>query len=49
MLPLAARHRLTWQKMMRIVERWLPSPKLRHVSHHSVRLGDCPEAQRASY
>jgi hypothetical protein len=24
------RHRLTWRKMMRIVERWLPSPKLRH-------------------
>jgi RNA-directed DNA polymerase len=24
------RHRLTWRKMMRIAERWLPSPKLRH-------------------
>jgi RNA-directed DNA polymerase len=24
------RTRLTWQRMMRIVERWLPSPKLRH-------------------
>jgi RNA-directed DNA polymerase len=23
------RHRLTWRKMMRIAERWLPSPKLR--------------------
>jgi hypothetical protein len=23
-------HRLTWRKMMRIAERWLPSPKLRH-------------------
>ena len=22
------RHRLTWRKMMRIAERWLPSPKL---------------------
>jgi hypothetical protein len=25
------RHRLTWRKMMRIAERWLPSPKLRHL------------------
>jgi len=24
------RHKLTWRKMMRIAERWLPSPKLRH-------------------
>jgi hypothetical protein len=24
------RHRLTWRKMMRVAERWLPSPKLRH-------------------
>jgi RNA-directed DNA polymerase len=24
------RHRLPWRRMMRIVERWLPSPKLRH-------------------
>ena len=24
------RHRLTWRRMVRIVERWLPSPKLRH-------------------
>jgi RNA-directed DNA polymerase len=24
------RHRLTWRKMMRIAERWLPSRKLRH-------------------
>jgi RNA-directed DNA polymerase len=24
------RHRLTWRKMMRLAERWLPSPKLRH-------------------
>jgi hypothetical protein len=24
------RHRLTWRNMMRIAERWLPSPKLRH-------------------
>jgi RNA-directed DNA polymerase len=24
------RHRLEWRKVMRIAERWLPSPKLRH-------------------
>jgi hypothetical protein len=24
------RRRLTWRRMMRIAERWLPSPKLRH-------------------
>jgi hypothetical protein len=24
------RHKLTWRKTMRIAERWLPSPKLRH-------------------
>jgi RNA-directed DNA polymerase len=24
------RHGLTWRKMTRIAERWLPSPKLRH-------------------
>jgi RNA-directed DNA polymerase len=24
------RHGLTWRKLMRIAERWLPSPKLRH-------------------
>jgi hypothetical protein len=24
------RHKLTWRKMMRIAERWLPGPKLRH-------------------
>jgi RNA-directed DNA polymerase len=24
------RHRLTWRKMMRLAERWLPSPRLRH-------------------
>jgi hypothetical protein len=24
------RHRLTWRKMMRIAERWLPGPRMRH-------------------
>jgi hypothetical protein len=24
-------HRLTWWKMMRLAERWLPSPRLRHL------------------
>ena len=34
------RHRLTRRKMMRIAERWLPSPKLQHLSRLAVRRHD---------
>ena len=35
------RHGLTWRKMMRIAERWLPSLKLRHpLSRLAVRRHD---------
>ena len=42
------RHRLTWREMMRIAERRLPSPKLRHPYPDCGRDGDCsppPPAQ----